>query len=689
MMKAKTLFWAILSALIIQVGCGKSADVPLLKKDKKQAKVKKEQAVEQQVDVGAVKVDESKPSNVEEGNKLDVANVTVKEGITSFVSSAAAEAYVAPGSYDEFYWFMSGGYSGQVSVYGIPSGRLFKVIPVFSLFPENGYGFEEETKDMLLTSYGHIPWDDSHHPKVSMTNGEQDGRWLFINGNNTPRIARIDLKSFETTQIIEIPNSAGNHGSPFLTENTEYLMASTRFAIPILQSKVTIQDAAKGLFKGTISLVSVDKNTGDMNLKGQVLVPGYDYDIAHCGKGPSHDWCFFTSYNTEQAYEMLESNAVQNEKDYILAFNWVGAQKCFDEGKGKNVPATYYRNTHPENKPTVSEKFTKVKLLDPKDCPGIMYYLPTPKNPHGCDVDPTGEYIVAGGKLSGTIPVHSFSKFMKAKDNEGSREGAFGGIPVLKYEATLAAEIDKPCLGPLHTEFDGKGFGYTSCFVSSEVVKWHLGTWQVVDRVPSYYSIGHLSISGGDSTKPNPKYLIALNKITKDRYLPVGAEVSHSAQLFLLTGDKMKLILDFPTIGEPHYAQGVPASLLKENTQRIYRLDHNAHPYAAKQESEAKVVRSKNVVHVNMTAIRSHFKPDIVEVKTGDVVYFHVTNLEQDYDIPHGFAIKGSKNSGVLIMPGQTKTVKWVAEKAGVYPFYCSDFCSAMHQEMQQYILVK
>ena len=146
---------------------------------------------------------------------------------------AASKVYVAPGEHDEFYAFMSGGFSGQLSVYGLPSGRLFRVIPVFSQDPEKGYGYNEETKAMLNTSYGFAPWDDSHHPELSQTNGKTDGRWIFINGNNTPRIARIDLTTFETVEIIEIPFVSGNHSSPFTTENTEYIVAGTRFSIPV------------------------------------------------------------------------------------------------------------------------------------------------------------------------------------------------------------------------------------------------------------------------------------------------------------------------------------------------------------------------------------------------------------------------------------------------------------------------
>jgi nitrous-oxide reductase len=195
----------------------------------------------------------------------------------------------------------------------------------------------------------------------------------------------------------------------------------------------------------------------------------------------------------------------------------------------------------------------------------------------------------------------------------------------------------------LHTEFDGNGNAYTSFFVSSEVVKWNIKDLKVVDRVPTYYSVGHLCVPGGDSKKPSPKYLIAYNKITKDRYLPTGPELSQSAQLYDISGDKMQLILDFPTIGEPHYAQAVPAEVIKNNSLKIFKIDENANAYVAKGEGATKVVREGNKVHVYMTAIRSHLTPDNIEgIKIGDEVYFHVTNLEQDWDVPHGFAIKGA-----------------------------------------------
>lgn len=602
-------------------------------------------------------------------------------------ADAASKVYVPPGEYDQFYAFMSGGFSGQVSVYGLPSGRLFRVIPVFSQDAEKGYGYNEQSKAMLATSYGPVPWGDAHHPELSQTDGVPDGRWLFINENNTPRIARVDLTTMETAEILEIPNAAGNHASPFVTQNTEYTVAGTRFSVPTPQEDVPIS-SYKEKFAGLLSFVKVDPQTGAMNLAFQIRMPGYDYDLSHSGKGPSHGWSFFTSYNSEEANTLLEVNASQRDKDFIAAVHWKRAEECVAEGKGKSVPARYAHNYVDRDHVAKTEMRSGSVVLTPADCDGLVYYLPTPKSPHGVDVDPTGEFIAAGGKLAAMIPVHSFSKMLKAIEAKDF-ETTISGIPVLKYESILAGEVKDPGLGPLHTEFDGKGFGYTSMFLSSEITKWSLKTFEVVDRIPVYYSIGHLMIPGGDSRKPWGQWVIALNKITKDRYLPTGPELTQSAQLIDITGDKMKMLLDFPTVGEPHYAQALPASLIKDKQVQVYSLQENSDPFAVKAEKDTRVTRKGRRVDIQMTSIRSHFVPDQIEgVQLGDSVYFHVTNLEQDWDVPHGFAVTGAGTAELLMMPGQTRTMLWVPDRVGVFPFYCTDFCSALHQEMQGYIRV-
>lgn len=612
-----------------------------------------------------------------------------KNGSTGPLGSggAAEKAYVAPGELDEFYAFLSGGFSGQLAVYGLPSGRLLKVIPVFSVDAEKAWGFNEETKPMLETSHGFIPWDDSHHPELSQTNGVPDGRWIFINGNNTPRIARIDLTTFETVEIIELPNSGGNHSSPFTTENTEYVVAGTRFGVPVPQQDMAIDEYA-GNYKGALSFVKI-ADDGRMDIAFQILMPGFNYDLAHSGKGLSHGWTFFSSYNSEEANTLLEVEASKNDKDFIAAVNWKLAEQYIADGNYEEMNSSYLRNFYDEHtQMATTEKMNGVKVLKPEDCPGLVYFLPCPKSPHGVDVDPTGEYIIGNGKLAAELTVHSFTKMMAAIEQEDFEDEKYG-IPVLNFDATMAGIVKSTGLGPLHTEFDDKGNAYTTFFISSEVIKWKVGTWEVLDRAPCYYSVGHLMIPGGDSREPAGKYLLAMNKITKDRYLPTGPEVNQSAQLFDISGEKMELILDFPTVGEPHYAQGIAAEVIMNNSKQIYKLEENMHPHAVRSEEETKVVREGNVVRIYMTSIRSHFAPDNIEgIKVGDEVYFHVTNLEQDYDVPHGFAVMGAQTSELLIMPGQTETLLWRPQYPGVIPFYCSDFCSALHQEMQGYIRV-
>ncbi|HTJ48135.1 MAG TPA: Sec-dependent nitrous-oxide reductase [Cyclobacteriaceae bacterium] len=604
------------------------------------------------------------------------------------MGDAASKVYVAPGKYDEFYNIVSGGFNGQIGVYGIPSGRLFRIIPVFSLSPENGYGFSEETKPMLNTSHGQVPWDDLHHIALSTTKGEHDGRWIFANGNNTPRVARVGFKSFRTEEILEIPNSGGNHSSPFITENTEYLVAGTRFSIPMGNKDVSIS-SYKENFKGSISFIKVDPQTGHMSIAFQLRTPGFNFDLSRAGKGPSHGWFFFSCYNTEQAYTLLEVNASQKDKDFIMAVNWKKAEEYLAQGKGRIEKVKYAHNIYSEKTHSATSTMeSQVTVLDIEQLPGVVYFIPCPKSPHGCDVDPSGEYIVGSGKLAAMMPVFSFTKIQKAIAAK-EFEGDFNGIPVIKYEAALHGEVKKPGLGPLHTEFDEKGNAYTSFFVSSEIVKWNVKTLEILDRVPTYYSIGHLSVPGGPTSKPHGKYVIAYNKITKDRYLPTGPELTQSAQLYDISGEKMKLLLDFPTTGEPHYAEAIPANMISPTSTKFYKIEENENPYAAKGEGQARVERKGNQIHVYMTAIRSHLTPDNIEgVRIGDEVYFHVTNLEQDWDVPHGFAIKGATNAEILIMPGETQTLKYIPLEVGVIPFYCTDFCSALHQEMSGYLRV-
>ncbi len=546
---------------------------------------------------------------------------------------AAQRTFVPPGQQDEFYLFYSGGHSGQVYVAGVPSMRHIATIPVFAPYAATGYGFDEESRKML----GGYTWGDVHHPAISKTAGDYDGRWMFVNDNANNRLARIDLRDFKTRQILgPIPNSSGNHGS----------------------------------YKGVLSGIKIDSATGEMTMGWQIVTPPFDWDLAATGREISRDWVVWSSYNTERATGRLEVTASQRERDYITFGHWRRAAAAAAAGKGKIVGG--------------------VRVLEPREVSGMMYLVPLAKSPHGADISPDGRYVVGGGKLAPYVTVYEFEKFLQAvqaNDTIGSEDG----IPVLRYESIKVAEVPVG-LGPLHTQFDDQGYAYTSLFVESAVAKWKLGPFTgndsalVVAKMPVHFSVGHIVAAHGDTRHPVGRYLISMNKLSKGRHLKVGPSQPESSQLIDITGEGMTMLYEAYTEPEPHFAQLVRADLLKPIEG--YPKAENRDPNAIWAAADARVTRRGNVVEVKMYAMRSYFSPGELEVQQGDSVIVHLTNGEQERDMLHGFGVAGY-NINLVVDPGETKTVAFRASTPGVWPFYCTNFCSAMHQEMQGYFLVK
>ncbi len=584
-----------------------------------------------------------------------------RSGVRSDVQEAAQKVYVAPGDLDEYYVFKSGGHSGQVYVYGIPSMRHISTIPVFTPYSATGYGFDKESKEML----GGFTWGDAHHPSISETDGDYDGRWLFISDNANNRMARIDLRDFKTKEIFgPIPNVSGNHCSSFVTENTEYVLAGSRFSIPLPKGTFeTIEDYATK-YKGVVAGIAVDSKSGKMTLGWEILMPPFNYDLGDAGKGPSKEWGFWTCYNSERATGKLEVTSTQKDRDYVVAVNWKNAEKAIKDGKFKMIGG--------------------VKVIDPKDVKGVVFLMPAAKSPHGVDISPDGKYIIASGKLQSITTVFNFEKMLTAIEKQDFT-GNEDGIPVLNYDAVKDAEVNVG-LGPLHTQFDDQGYAYTSLFVESAVAKWKLGTWEVVDKIPVSYNIGHLTAAEGDTKSPDGKYLIALNKLSHGRHLSVGPSQPEASQLIDISGEKMSLLYDAFTEPEPHYAQIIKADKL--NPIEVYPKEENKHPKAIWDLKDSKVIRNGKNVEVYAIAVRSSFEPTTIQVNKGDKVTIYMTNIEQTTDELHGFGLN-EYNINVVIDPGETKTIEFVADKAGVFPFYCTNFCSALHQEMQGYLLVK
>ncbi len=583
-------------------------------------------------------------------------------------ADAARASYVAPGDLDSYYLFYSGGHSGQVFVAGVPSLRHIATIPVFTPYPGTGYGFDDESRKML----GKFTWGDIHHPNLSKTNGRYDGRWLFVNDNANNRVARIDLRDFKTKQILgPIPNSSGNHGSAFVTRNSEYLLVASRFSVPLPKGRVAPLKDYASQYKGMLSGLKVDPKSGEMSVGWQIVTPPFDWDLGSTGRGPSDGWVFWSSYNSERATGKLEVTSTQNDRDYAAFVNWKAAEQAL-----------------------VNKQYTEiagVRVIDPAKAKGVMYLVPLGKSPHGVDVTPDGRYVIGSGKLAPVVTVYDFEKFKEAVAKEDFI-GQEDGIPVVRWESAAIAEVPVG-LGPLHTQFDGRGYAYTSLFVESAVAKWKLPPYEtgakmeqyVVDKISVHYNIGHLVASHGDTEEPDGRWLVAMNKLSKGRHLNVGPSQPESSQLIDISGQKMTMIAEAFTEPEPHFAQLVKADVIKPI--EVYPKEENRDPNAVFSADKARIERKGNRVTVWLYEIRTAFTPTAIEVNQGDVVTIHITNGEQSRDELHGFGV-AEYNINVVNDPGETKTVTFVADKPGVFPYYCTNFCSALHQEMQGHLVV-
>lgn len=579
--------------------------------------------------------------------------------ITDELIDAAVKTYVPPGQLDEYYLFNSGGHSGHIYVVGVPSMRHIRTIPVFSPDSATGYGWTEKSKTMM----GDYDWGDAHHPALSETKGDYDGRWLFINDNANSRAARVNLDTFTTEQILgPVPNLYGPHGAAFITPNTEYFMMASRFSGPVPIGTYAPLESFSEEYFGCMAAIAIDPQDGTMSVGWELLLPPWSFDLSDAGKKVSEGWCFLTCYNSEEAYELLEENASQNERDYIVAVNWKVCEQAAKDGKYKEIDG--------------------VKVVDPREVPGAAYLVPCAKSPHGVDVSPDGKYFIGAGKLAPICTVFGFDELTNAIA-KNDFQGEEWGLSVVNYDSVRVAEVEVG-IGPLHTQFDDKGFAYTTLFIDSQVCKWSLKDFTVVDKVDVHYSPGHLSMAEGDTCSPDGKYLVSLNKLSKDKFLPVGPSHPESMQLVDLTNDKMQVIFDAPIDPEPHYSQMIKADKIK--SLNYYPKD-DAREGAVYAKEQARIERNGTDVTVYMMGFRSRFYPERIDVNQGDHITVYYTNTDFDEDITHGLAFL-FYNMNVEAQPGETVKFEFTANKAGVYPFYCTNFCSALHQEMQGNLLV-
>jgi nitrous-oxide reductase len=598
---------------------------------------------------------------------------------------AALKTYVPTGKMDEYYIFASGGQSGNVDVIGVPSMRMLKVIGVFTPESWQGWGYGGDSNKILdegNQGTHKLRWADVHHPNLSEMKGDYDGKFLFVNDKANARVAVVDLADFTTKQIVANPLAASDHGGAFVTPDTDYVIETSQYPAPLGREYQPLTEY-KDKYRGVAVFWKFDRTKGriDPAQSWAMELPPYTQDLADAGKLGSDGWAFINSFNTELAVggtlegkPPIESGASQNDMDYLSVINWRKAEELVKAGKTKTIAGM------------------RVIPLDVSAAENIMALVGEPKSPHGCDVTPDGKEVVVGGKLDTHTTVYDIEKMkalIEAKKYEG--KDAYG-LPIMNFKDSIAGQVEIG-LGPLHSVFDDKGNAYTSVFIESVVAKWsYKDLKKPVEKIKVQYNIGHILSAEGDTVSPDGKYVVAMNKMSMDRFLPVGPLFPQNFQLIDVSGEKMRLLADMP-IGnaEPHYAQMIKADKLKP--LKVYKPGTNpytgAEPDPARVEGgKEKIVRNGTKVDVYMTAIRSHFTPDQIVVDEGDDVTIHVTNIESAEDQTHGFTID-MYNVNVSLEPGKTENISFKADMPGTYPMYCTEFCSALHLEMSGYFLVK
>ncbi|MFB6083802.1 MAG: TAT-dependent nitrous-oxide reductase [Halorientalis sp.] len=578
---------------------------------------------------------------------------------------------VPPGKLDTYYGFWSGGHSGELRVMGVPSMRPLMRIPMFQPESARGWAHDKKSQEILkngqsedLRKHGGHFMGDSHHPVLSESGGDYDGEYVWINDKANGRIGRANLKYFETDAITDIPNMQACHGMAVQSPDTKYVYGVGEFRVPIPNDGTNVDDPSK--YWSTFA--ALDPET--MDVKWQLRVSG-NLDNADTGKNGR--WAFATGYNRERAFKL--GGMTHDDRDYLKAFDIPRIEELIKQGKAEDVNGV----------PVLDARIDSD--LEKGSRPPVRY-IPTPKSPHGCDVTPSGKYVTASGKLSPTVTVADISKL-------GQTDAAVTKDPIVGRP--------KVGLGPLHTTWDGRGHGYTSCFIDSVVTKWDIeeavnakknSKKPVKGKIPVHYNPGHVQAVEAETVDPAGDYLVSLNKLSKDRFLSTGPMQPDNDQLIDISKDKpskpaggMKLVSDEPVYPEPHDA--VFAHRDKINPNQVWdKSDYEGEKPFVKP-SDARVERTGDEsVHVYTSAVRSHYALRDFKVKEGDEVTLTVTNIESVNDMIHGICIP-RHGINLAITPQDTREVTFTADEPGVYWVYCTYFCSALHLEMRSRMIVE